>query len=103
MRVIGKRLLVEQIMTKEVSNIHRLEKAKDENFVSTFKILEIGKECPTDEGVKVGDIPIFSKHVDFHGVNKISQETNKVVLHVIVYYDDLIGLDDPVKETNVLI
>ena len=96
MKVIGKRLLVEQTMTKKKSAIHRLEKTKEETTDVTFKILQIGTGCPVEDNVKIGDIPIFSKHVVFEGTKLISgsEEGGEAILHTIVYYDDLIGIDD---------
>lgn len=96
MRVLGKRILVEQTMKKKQSFIHKLEKTKEENVDITFKIIQVGIDCPKEDNIKVGDIPIFSKHVTFEGAKVVSGSVEKgnAVLHTIVFYDDLIGIDD---------
>jgi len=94
MKVVGKRLLIEQTIIKKENKIHRLEKSKEENFETTFKILQIGNDCPQDEGVVVGATPIFDKNVTFNGAKIITNTPKETILHTIVYYDDLIGIDD---------
>ena len=64
MKIIGNRILVEQTSTKNESLIIMTEKNKGSDLIITFKVLQLGNECPVGDGyVKVGDVPIFSEHV----------------------------------------
>ena len=101
MRIIGKRVLVEQTSTKKDTKIILTEKNKGSDLIITFKVLQLGNECPTGEGyVRVGDIPIFSEHVSFSGHKTISVEKApngevlKLIAHTIVYCDDIIGTEN---------
>jgi hypothetical protein len=101
MKIIGNRVLVEQTSIKSESLIIMTEKNKGNDLVITFKVLQLGNECPTTEGhVKVGDIPIFSEHVTFSGHKTIdvtkapNGEVTKLVAHTIVYYDDIIATEN---------
>jgi hypothetical protein len=101
MKIIGKRVLVEQTSTKNESLIIMSEKNKGSDLIITFKVLQLGNECPTEKGhVKVGDIPIFSEHVTFSGHKAISVdkksngEVIKLVAHTIVYYEDIIATEN---------
>lgn len=94
MIVVGRRMLIEQTMKKKVQLVQRLERTKDEQYETTFKILQIGNDCPKDEGVVVGAVPIFDKNVTFNGAKVISETPKLTIIHTIVYYDDLIGIDD---------
>lgn len=94
MKVIGRRVLVEQTMTKKQTKIILTGKsAPEETFDITFKVLQLGEECP--EGIiNIGDVPIFTKHVDFHGAKIIEEVKDvKTVLHTIVFYDEIIGVE----------
>ena len=101
MKIIGNRVLVEQTSVKNESLIIMTEKNKGSDLIITFKVLQLGNECPTGEGhVKVGDIPIFSENVTFSGHKTISVdkkpngEVIKLVAHTIVYYDDIIATEN---------
>ncbi len=101
MKIIGNRVLVEQTSVKNESLIIMTEKNKGSDLIITFKVLQLGNECPTGEGhVKVGDIPIFSESVTFSGHKTISVdkkpngEVIKLVAHTIVYYDDIIATEN---------
>lgn len=94
MRVVGTRVLIEQTMTKKKSAIILTKNAKqEEKFDVDFKIIQIGDEVPAGK-FAVGEKPIFGKYVDFHGVKVISKEEEKEVIHCIVGYEDIIGIDD---------
>jgi hypothetical protein len=101
MKIIGNRVLVEQTSTKSESLIIMTEKNKGNDLIITFKVLQLGNECPTGEGhVKVGDTPIFSEHVSFSGHKTIdvtkapNGEVTKLIAHTIVYYDDIIATEN---------
>lgn len=95
MQVLDNRVLVEQLMVAKKSKIILGKDVKaDEKFDVSFKVLALGPGVPKDTLLKVGDKPIFGKYVDFHGVKVIEKTADKEVLHVIVMYDDIIGIDD---------
>lgn len=95
MEVLGARVLVEQVMIqKERAVIMPNQANQEDKFDVTFSVLQLGDGCPKDTKLKVGDKPIFGKYVDFHGVKVVEKATKKEVLHVIVMYDDIIGIDD---------
>ena len=101
MKIIGKRVLVEQTSVKKDSKIILSDKTKDQGIIVTFKVLQLGNECPTGEGhVKVGDIPVFSEHVGFDGFKMIETEkapngeVTRAIAHTIVYYDDIIATEN---------
>lgn len=100
-KIIGKRVLIEQTLTaKESKIILNTAKQPKDNVNFSFKVVKLGTECPQGpEEVAVGDNVIFSQHVTFEGVKILSEEKNahgvviKSVSHVIVYYDDIIGVE----------
>ena len=102
MKVVGERVLVEQILTKKQSKIilPRADKTKEMGFDAKFTILQLGNKCPKGEGeIQVGDNPIFSKNVTFEGVKVIEEKKEagqlvKSVAHVIVHYEDILGADN---------
>lgn len=96
MKVLGKRILVEQVMTKKDSKIIRLDGSdKKDSFDVNFKVIALGPECPTEkDSIKVGDTPIFGTHTQFEGMKVLKKDDKGMVTHVIVHYDDIIGLDD---------
>lgn len=105
MRVIGTMVLIEQTMTKKVSAIIRAGGKKEESFDTRFKILQMGAKCPVEgaenyEGIVVGDAPIFSSHVIFHGAKTVgevkspgSQDVLSIVMHTMVDYSDIIAIE----------
>lgn len=109
MKVFGNRVLIEQIVEEKISNILLPggKNAQKQTKVS-FKVLQVGPDVDPIDGVKPGDIPIFGKHTDFHGVKVISKEEDKAnssskeVLHVIVYADDILGADDETAEPLII-
>ncbi len=100
MKIIGKRVLVEQLSVKKESKIILSEKNKEQGLSVTFKVLQLGNECPTGEGhVVVGDVPVFSESVTFDGFKMIDMEKApngevlKAVAHTVVWYDDIIACE----------
>ena len=96
MKVLGKRVLVEQKMTEKKSDIIIPEQAKDsERFDFEFTILQLGPECPTGKHeAQVGDTPVFSQHVMFMGTKLIEKDSKGMIIHVVVHYDDIIAIDN---------
>ena len=107
MKVFGKLVLVEQIVITKLSNIMLPGGKKADSQTSVaFRVLQTGNEVDPD-GVQPGDIPVFGKHTDFHGVKVISKETSPdrltstEILHVIVFESDILAADEP--ETQPLV
>jgi hypothetical protein len=100
MKIIGKRVLVEQYSVKSESKIILSEKSKEQGLKVTFKVLQLGNECPRGlDHVQVGDIPIFSESVTFDGFKMIevdkapNGEVLKATAHTVVWYDDIIATE----------
>lgn len=93
MRVLGKYVLVEQQMISKKTKIV-LDAAREESdkFDFKYKILQVGPGCERD--IKEGDIPIFAKHVQFQGVNVLERTDTHMTVHVIVYEEDIVGLEN---------
>jgi hypothetical protein len=101
MKIIGKRVLIEQTSVKKESKIILTDKSKEQGLEITFKVIQLGNECPTGEGhVKVGDIPVFTEHVTFDGHKMVTLdkapngEVLKAVAHTVVYYDDIVATEN---------
>jgi co-chaperonin GroES (HSP10) len=106
MRVIGTMVLIEQTMTKKTSAIIMTDGNKEQSFDTKFKIVGLGGKCPNEredtyEGIKVGDEPIFSTHVVFHGAKRISEvkakngrDVESAVIHTMVDYADIIAIEN---------
>ena len=100
MKVVGERVLVEQILTKKQSSLIITGSDKNMGFDAKFTVLQLGSKCPKGEGeIQVGDNPIFSKNVTFEGVKVIEEKKEagqlvKSVAHVIVHYEDILGADN---------
>ena len=100
MKVVGERVLVEQILTKKKSSLIITGSDKNMGFDAKFTVLQLGNKCPKGEGeIQVGDNPIFSKNVTFEGVKVIEEKKEagqlvKSVAHVIVHYEDILGADN---------
>jgi len=101
MKIIGKRVLIEQKSVKKETTLIMTEANKDKGISVSFKVLQLGNECPVGEGhVKVGDIPIFSEHVTFDGFKMIKAdkapngEVLNAIAHTIVWYDDILATEN---------
>ena len=93
MKVLGKRVLVEQKMTKKESKIIMAESASDnQKFDIEFKIVQLGKDVDAD--IKIGDKPIFGQHTQFEGIKVLEKDDKGMTANVIVHQDDIIGIDD---------
>ncbi|MGL6064238.1 MAG: hypothetical protein ACRC0V_08495 [Fusobacteriaceae bacterium] len=92
MKVIGNRVIVEVTQTEKVGKLFIPEKAKEnnKNYALSYKIAQIGKDCPKDV-IKEGDIPIFSQYAAPLSVKVL--EVNKL-FHSIYNFEDIIGIDN---------
>jgi len=92
MKVLGKRVLVEEIMIKKTSKIIRIDEKDPTTFKIDHKVLQIGKECETD--LKVGDVPIFGEHTPMNTRKLIEGGKDKLIFNIIVHIEDIVGIDD---------
>lgn len=92
-KVLGNRVLIEQIMTKKESSLLLTDKQKQDtqNFDIERKIIMLGDEVTT---VDLGDIPIFSKYGEPEAVMIISKDDDKMVSHIIMSVEDIVGLEE---------
>jgi hypothetical protein len=100
MKIIGKRVLIEQTSVKKDTKIILTDKNKDQGISISFKVLQLGNECPQGpEHVQVGDVPVFSESVTFDGFKMITTdkapngEILKATAHTVVWYDDIIATE----------
>ncbi len=95
MRAIGRRVLVEIITTKKQRKIIVSDKqAPEDEFETKYKILQMGPKCPTDEGINIGDVPIFEAHAIFVGSKPVEEIKNvKLTRHAIIGYDEIAGIE----------
>lgn len=101
MKILGNRVLIEQTEIIKDTKIIQLDKNKRDNYIVTFKVLQLGTECPTGPNeLAVGDKPIMSSNVTYEGIKVISEEKDpitklvkKTVVNAIVYYEDIVGAE----------
>ena len=94
MKVLGKRVLIEQKMKEKKSGLILPDNASDsDKFDFKFKILQVGDECPEGR-INIGDTPVFSQYVQFQGTKLIEKNDKGMLIHVIVPYDDIIAIDN---------
>jgi hypothetical protein len=91
-KVLGRYVLVEQIMKKKDSRII-LDTAGSEQdkFDYSFKVIQKGDKCESE--IKVGEHPIFEKHVQFQGVKAIEKTDLGMISILIVHEESIVGID----------
>jgi hypothetical protein len=96
MRPIGQFVVIEQIMTKKKTLIS-LEKAENDSdkFDFIFKIIRLGPKCEND--IKVGEMPILSKHRVFQAIDVLERFPNQggMRCHALIHENDIVGIDEP--------
>lgn len=94
MKVLGRRVLIEQTMIRKVSV---LVSSKDPNSIDNFditqKVIGIGNDVPADT-IEIGDTPILGKYSEPSAVKVIEKNDNKMISHIIMDYDNICGIDD---------
>ena len=99
MRVTGGRVLIEQVSVRTKKKIIETVKVDDDsNFDISFEIKQIGagaiEQAKLDK-VKVGEFPILGEYTKMLATNVIHTDGNKCyVMHHIINYDDIIGIDE---------
>lgn len=98
-KVLGNRVLVEQIMTKKESSLilTKEQKQDTDNFHMERKIIMLGDEVAKGR-LEIGDIPIFGKYAveeSIKIVEKIDTKTEyKMIAHIIMHVENIVGLDE---------
>lgn len=90
-RVLDKRVLVEEIKTKKESKIILKEDSKGVEFEITYKVIGIGENVTI---VNVGDEPCISVYAKPHYLEIIEKSENKSVYHCVYYEHDIAGIKD---------
>lgn len=98
-KVLGKRILVEEIMTKiERKVILTPEKDKEpDNFEIKRKVIDIGDDVHT---IAIGDIPIFGTYSKPAAIKTISKDDKSVVLHCVYDLDNVVAIEKEEKEVK---
>lgn len=97
MKVLGNRILVEQVMTRKSTLIQaNIKKDAEENFDIKRVVLQVGPDVPPGT-IEVGDIPIFGKYAEPTSV-KIFEKSDQVVKALLVMeYENIVAIDDDIK------
>jgi preprotein translocase subunit Sss1 len=95
MIAIRKNVLVEQVFTKKISliiaNADDTKPSTDE-YNNVIKLVQLGKECPTDE-LKIGDVLHLNNYASPLKVVTKSK-TDKIITNLAIYnYEDIVGKD----------
>ena len=98
MRVTGNRVLIEQVSVRKKVVIKTLKDDDEANFNISFEIKQIGanalEQAKLDK-VGEGDFPILGQYTNMLATSVIHTDANKVyVMHHIINYDDIIGIDE---------
>lgn len=100
--VFAEYVLVKQTMSSKKGKIILSDLSKNEDrFNFSFEIVQLGDEVTRK--IKVGDHPIFEKHVQFEGVKLLEKSDTEMVSLVIVHQNSIIGRDNTIKEVDNLI
>lgn len=98
MKVLGKRVLIEQTMVRKKSAL--LLENKDPNSIDNFdmsqKIIQVGSDCPIGE-INEGDTPILGKYSEPSAVKVIEKSQDKMITHIIMDYDNIVGVDTDIN------
>lgn len=94
-RILGNRVLIEQIMTKKESNLILTAKQKEdtENFETERKVIMVGLGVNKEE-IEVGDIPVFGKYAVEDSIKIVSKTDDVLVAHLVMNVDNIVGIDN---------
>lgn len=99
MRVLGPYVLVEQAKRRKHSGI--IMKKGQEEWTETLRVLALGAGIPNPE-IQIGEVPILSRNVVFQGVKVLESNKDTEIVHFIIHYEDIVGIDDPVGVNNLI-
>lgn len=94
-RILGNRVLIEQIMTKKESSLILTAKQKEdtENFEIERKVIMVGLGVNEQE-IEVGDIPVFGKYAVEDSIKIVSKTDDVLVAHLVMNVDNIVGIDN---------
>lgn len=94
-KVLGNRVLVEQIMTKKNSKLLLTpdQQTNPDHFDIERKIIMIGDEVAANR-LEIGDIPVFSKYGEADSIKIISKTDEKMISHLVMHVENIVGLDE---------
>ena len=96
MKVLGKRILVEEIMTKikrKVILTPGNDKEPD-NYEIKRKVIDVGEDVYT---VNIGDIPIFGTYTQPAAIKTISKDDKGMIVHCVYDLDNVVAVEKEVK------
>lgn len=99
MKVLGKRILVEEIMTKIERKVI-LTPGKDkepDNFEIKRKVIDVGEDVNT---IVVGDIPIFGTYSQPAAIKTISKDDKGMIVHCVYDLDNVVAVEKEEKEVK---
>ena len=94
-KVLGNRVLVEEIITSEESVLILTDEQKKDNDKVTIerKILMLGDEVAQGR-LEIGDIPVFSKYAMPDSVKVVTKSEKRLEVQIVMHVDNIVGLDD---------
>lgn len=92
-RVLGDSVLVKQTMTIKTGKIILSEVTPDEDkYTFDFEVVAVGNKCERD--IRVGDKPVFEKHVQFNPV-RLLENTNQLRSSLLtVHENSIVAIDN---------
>ena len=99
MKVLGKRILVEEIMTKIERKVI-LTPGKDkepDNYEIKRKVIDVGEDVNT---IVVGDIPIFGTYSQPAAIKTISKDDKGMIVHCVYDLDNVVAVEKEEKEVK---
>ena len=99
MKVLEKRILVEEIMTKIERKVI-LTPGKDkepDNYEIKRKVIDVGEDVNT---IVVGDIPIFGTYSQPAAIKTISKDDKGMIVHCVYDLDNVVAIEKEVKEVK---
>lgn len=99
MKVLGKRILVEETMTKIERKVI-LTPGKDkepDNYEIKRKVIDVGEDVNT---IVVGDIPIFGTYSQPAAIKTISKDDKGMIVHCVYDLDNVVAVEKEEKEVK---
>ena len=97
MKVLGNRILVEQVMTRKSKIIQaNVKRDAEENFDITRVVLQVGPDVPPGT-IEVGDIPIFGKYAEPTSVKIFEKSGEGVKALLVMEYENIVAIDDDIE------
>lgn len=95
MKVLGKRVLLEQTATRKKSAIHVLgDKANPDIFDIVFKVIGVGDEVSLGK-FQMGDQIILNIHSNPNPIKEVMKTNDKTVYHLIAHEEDIEAIYEP--------